>query len=256
VVDIGAKRKNYIPAELCEIEWQAYHGKLSQTETAQMIKYACNPPRFNAEAITTDGFALLGMNPVKTPVDGFNIGVDTEMAVIPGRELRPPRLTYSKGNANVKNGSWNIMDVKLHRGAVVKSWGVLVVRDGKDILQSSDDARLKTLVTRFREKLQRSGVQIPGGLPNSVLMTKPLQALQDASREAALAEIRKVLTTEIAKAGNKRPDFILVLLSHHDNYIYPGIKARMSSIQRCTFDLMSYSVWETSISVFIQYICN
>jgi hypothetical protein len=191
-----------------------------------MIKYACNPPRFNAEAITTDGFALLGLNPVEAPVDGFGVGVDTEMMVIPARELRPPRLTYSKGNANVRNGSWNIMDVKLHRGAVVANWVVLVVRDGQEILQGANDDRLKTLVTRFGDKLRKSGMQIPPGLPN-LRATPPLQGLQDASRDGALVEIRKILTTIIKEAGNRKPSFILVLLSNRDNYIYPGIKVRI-----------------------------
>ncbi|KAJ7688957.1 Piwi domain-containing protein [Mycena rosella] len=225
VVDIGsAKRTNYIPAELCEIEpGQPYRGKLSDIETANMIKYACNPPRVNAIAITTQGFPALGLSPVRPPTGGFNIGVDTEMAVIPGRELPPPGLTYSRGTANARNGSWNIMDVKFHRGATVKSWWVLVVRDGREMLQGQTDPQLKNLVTKFREKLQRSGMQIPEGLPR-LLATPPLQNLQDASREAALKEIRKVITNTLAAAKNIKPDFILVLLSYRDNYIYPGIK--------------------------------
>ncbi|KAJ7911613.1 Piwi domain-containing protein, partial [Mycena leptocephala] len=200
VVDIGsAKKNNYVPAELCEIEaGQAYRGKLSDYDTAQMIKIACNPPRVNAEAITGEGFPALGLSPVKAPVDGFNIGVETEMAVIPGRELNPPKLSYSKGTPNVRNGSWNIMDVKFHRGAIVprnQGWWVLVVRDGDEMLKGPTDERLKTLVTKFH-----------------------------ASREAALKEIRKVIDLALKDAGNRKPSFILVLLSHRDNYIYPGIK--------------------------------
>ncbi|KAJ7235089.1 ribonuclease H-like domain-containing protein [Mycena haematopus] len=229
VVDIGsAKKTNYVPAELCEIEWQAYHGKLSEIETAQMIKIACNPPRYNAEAITTEGFPILGLSPAKAPVDGFNIGIDNEMAVIPARELNPPSLTYSKGNATVRNGSWNILDVKLHRGAIVTSWAVLVVRDGNEILAGPRDPRLETLVMKFRAKLQTSGMKMPEGRPK-LMVTPSLQALQDASREAALNEIRNVLTTAIADAGNKKPNFVLVLLSNRDNFIYPGIK-RMGDV--------------------------
>jgi hypothetical protein len=228
VVDIGsAKKNNYVPAELCEIEaGQAYRGKLSDYDTAQMIKIACNPPRVNAEAITGEGFPALGLSPVKAPVDGFNIGVETEMAVIPGRELNPPKLSYSRGTPNVRNGSWNIMDVKFHRGAVVpprQGWWVLVVRDGNEILNGPSDERLKTLVTKFRAKLQQSGMQISGDLPR-LLVTPPLQNLQDASREAALKEIRKIIDQALTDAGNRKPSFILVLLSHRDNYIYPGIK--------------------------------
>ncbi|KAJ6510612.1 argonaute-like protein [Mycena sanguinolenta] len=226
VVDIGgAKKTVYVPAELCEIEWQPFRGKLSDSETAQMIKYACNPPRFNAEAITTKGFPILGLNPAEAPINGFNIKIDPEMAVIPARELNPPSLTYSSGSASARNGSWNIMKVKLHRGAVVTNWAVLIVRDGREMLKGPGDERLKNLVTKIREKLQNSGLTISDDLPK-LLMTRPLQNLpQDASREAALREIRTVITDAIAAAGNKKPDFILVLLSNRDNYIYPGIKA-------------------------------
>ncbi|KAJ7021433.1 argonaute-like protein [Mycena alexandri] len=226
VVDIGsAKKTNYVPAELCEIEaGQAYRGKLSDFETAQMIRFACNPPRFNAEAITNEGFPALGLSPVQSPLDGFNLAVDPQMAVVPGRELTPPRLSYSQGTPNVRNGSWNILDVKFHRGAVVRDgWWVLVVRDGKEILQGNTDPNLKTLVTQFRIKLQRSGMQISDSLP-TLLATPPLQNLQDASREGALREIRKVITQKLQELGNRKPSFILVLLSHRDNFIYPGIK--------------------------------
>ncbi|KAJ6632516.1 Piwi-domain-containing protein [Mycena sp. CBHHK59/15] len=224
VVDIGgAKKTIHVPVELCEIEaGQAYRGKLSDFETAQMIKFACNPPRVNADAITTEGFTKLGLSPVQTPVNGFNVSIDTEMAVIPGRELNPPRLTYSRGNANVRNGSWNIMDVKFHRGAAVSSWWVLVVRDGREILQGKGDPQLMNLVKKFREKLQRSGMQISDDLPR-LLVTPPLQGIQDASREAALAEIRKLIRDSL-NIVKRKPSFILVLLSHRDNYIYPGIK--------------------------------
>ncbi|KAJ6510611.1 argonaute-like protein [Mycena sanguinolenta] len=230
VVDIGSAKKTvYVPAELCEIEWQPYRGKLNEFETAQMIKYACNPPRFNAEAITTEGFQKLGLNPAKAPMDGFNIEIDPQMVVIPARELNPPGLSYSRGNASARNGSWNIMNVKLHRGAVVKSWAVLVVRDGQEILQGPGDERLKTLITKFREKLHNCGLTIPADLPR-LMVTPPLQNLPpDASREAALREIRTVITDAIAAARNKKPDFILVLLSNRDNYIYPGIK-RMGDV--------------------------
>ncbi|KAJ7471966.1 argonaute-like protein [Mycena latifolia] len=232
VVDIGsAKRAVYVPAELCEIEpGQAYRGKLSDVETAQMIRIACNPPRVNAVAITTQGFPALGLSPVQPPTDanGFNIGIDTEMAVIPARELPPPGLTYSRGTANARNGSWNILDVKFHRGAAVSSWWVLVVRDGREVLQGPTDPALKNLVMKFREKLQRSGMQISDDLPR-LLATPPLQNLQDASREAALAEIRKVVNGALAAAQGRKPSFVLVLLSHRDNYIYPGIK-RMGDV--------------------------
>jgi eukaryotic translation initiation factor 2C len=259
VIDIGSgKRTVYVPAELCEIEpGQVYRGKLSDVETAQMIKIACNPPRFNAEAIRDQGFPALGLGPAKPPIDGFGLEVETDMAVIPGRELAPPALSYSKGTARVANGSWNIMDVKFHRGAVVGSWWVLVVRDGREMLAGKDDPQLKNLVLKFREKLQRSGMQVPNDLPR-LLVTPPLQNIQDASREAALTEIRKVVSGALTAAGRK-PSFILVLLSHRDNYIYPGIKVCFPLfyiIGRTTFLMDMFSAWATWIWGCIPSTCN
>jgi hypothetical protein len=209
-----------------------------------MIKFACNPPRFNAEAITTQGFPALGLSPLETPAVGFGISVDTDMAVIPGRELNPPRLTYSKGTANVRNGSWNILDVKFHRGATVDNWWVLVVRDGSEMLKGPADPNLKTLVTRFRQKLQRSGMNISDAMPRLVV-TPPLQDDQDTSREGALAAIRAAIIKARTDAGNKKPSFILVLLSHRDNYIYPGIKVPHLPhlCQRCESHVNIYSAW-------------
>ncbi|KAJ7074810.1 argonaute-like protein [Mycena amicta] len=225
VIDIGsAKKHNYVPAELCEIEpGNAYRGLLGPEETARMIRVACNPPRFNAEAITSEGFALLGIDPLKSPADGFGVSIDPQMAVIPARELAPPKLSYaSGGEVRASSGSWNIMDVRFHRGATVDNWWVLVVRDGRDLVSNPNDPSLRELVERFRDKLKKCGMQVPQGLPKLV-PTKPLHAMQDAGREEALITIKTVLTNTLALTG-KKPSFILVLLSHTDNFIYPGIK--------------------------------
>ena len=224
VVDLGSmSRKNWVPAELCDIEpGNAYRGKLTDKETAQMIRYACNPPKINAEAIVGRGFSLLGLAPVATPTSGFGISLDTEMAVVPGREFNPPRLTYRVGNAKVQNGSWNILDVKFHRGGTVFSWWVLVVRDGRDILKGPNDPNLKGLVEGFREKLKKSGVTMPEGMPRLLPPAKCSNPQQDPGRVEALNNIRQILRE--ASKGAPKPSFILVLLENRDNFIYPGIK--------------------------------
>jgi hypothetical protein len=260
VVDIGsANRANYVPAELCEIEaGQPYRGKLSDVETAQMIRAACRPPRANAEAITRAGLPLLGLSPLQTPIGGFGIAVASEMPNIPGRELSPPGLTYAMGKAAVMNGSWNIRNAQFHRGAVVASWWVLVVRDGPRTSQETTgtDPALKNLVTKFRGKLQQCGMKV-GGDPAKTLVTPPLQKFQDASREAALVEIRKVIINALKNSGNKKPSFILVLLSNRDNYIYPGIKVSSHAHLFCPSNPDKlYSAWEMSIWVFIPFICS
>ena len=230
VVDLGSmSRKNWVPAELCDIEpGSAYRGKLTDKETAQMIRYACNPPKVNAEAIVGRGFHLLGLDPVATPTNGFGISLDTEMAVIPGREFNAPRLTYRAGNAKVQNGSWNILDVKFHRASTVSSWWVLAVRDGKDILKGPNDPNLKGLVEGFREKLKKSGITMPEGMPRLLPPAKCPNPQQDPGRVDALNNIRQILKE--ASRGAPKPSFILVLLENRDSFIYPGIKVIIPSV--------------------------
>jgi eukaryotic translation initiation factor 2C len=224
VVDLGsASRKNWVPAELCDIEpGNAYRGKLTDKETAQMIRYACNPPKINADAIVGRGFPSLGFAPVAAPTNAFGISLESEMAVVPGREFNAPRLTYRAGNAKVQNGSWNILDVKFHRGGTVSSWWVLVVRDGRDILKGPNDPNLKGLVEGFREKLKKSGVIMPEGMPKLLPPAKCSSPQQDPGRVEALNNIRQILKE--ASKGAPKPSFILVLLENRDNFIYPGIK--------------------------------
>ncbi|KAF9443073.1 argonaute-like protein [Macrolepiota fuliginosa MF-IS2] len=227
VVNIGTKQKAvYVPAELCIVEpGNAFRGRLTDQETASMIKCACNPPHTNAESIVNIGFPSLGLsspNPqqpqASSPLGAFGISIDNEMTVIPGRVLPPPGLNYKVGNARVANGSWNILDVKFHRGATVASWCVLVIRDGRSTFSGPDDTRLTGLIDGFANKLRRSGMTIPNPRPAVKAITLVHPGQEGEGRERSLDVIRGVMAT----AG--KPSFILVLLENRDNAIYPGLK--------------------------------
>lgn len=229
VVDISgknSKRSNYLPAELCEIEpGVPYLGKLDAGETANMIRFACQRPGVNADAIVNRGLPILGMDPstISAPVTGFDISISNEMAVIPARELPAPRLTYKVGRANIRDGSWNILDVKFHRGGTVATWWVMVVRDGpSSMINDPKDPRLPNLINGFKRKCQNSGMQVladPRIVP--VMLVAPNT---DPNRSNSLDVIRQAIKKNIAADGGRKPSFILVLLSSVDNYIYPGIK--------------------------------
>jgi eukaryotic translation initiation factor 2C len=228
VVDIGtAKRPNYLPAEICEIEsGLPYPGKLNESETANMIKHACNPPRVNAESIVHQGLPRLGFtaDTRTTPMTGFDVSVDTEMVHIPARELPAPGLSYRSGKPNVKDGSWNILDVKFQRGVVISSWWVMVVLDGAPAFNGPEDPALVNLVMGFADKCKRSGMVFPEGRPRLIATPRLPRIDTDPSRTAALGMIKKALVDTLVKGNKRKPSFILVLLSGRDNYIYPGIK--------------------------------
>jgi len=252
---LGVRKKPiFVPAELCVIEEGiAYHAKLSDRETAQMIRYPCNPPKINADAIVNRGFPALGFNPIRSPIVGFNIGIDPNMAVIPGRELPVPGLTYKVGQPRVQNGSWDIMNVKFHRPATVHAWWVMVVRDGRNIAGSPDE-----LVDAFANKLRACGLTLPNTMP----MVLPLPNLplrdKDPGRPEAINTIREALKKALEDAKGQKPSFVLVLLENRDNYIYPGIKVSfITNSLHLSFHLSYFcsasemSNWEST-----QYTCN
>lgn len=214
VVNVGSSRRPiYLPAELCEVIEQPYHGRLTDRETSNMINYACNPPATNAASIVNDGLRLLGLR--DGPIDGFNISVEQEMIAVPIRMLQPPQLSYGTGRTTVSHGSWNIVSVRFKRPASLPSWGVIIVIDGED----PDPRKVQELATNFSKKLRACGMTVPN--PTRVLPTPPLpHPKQDPGRRNALDRIEDTIKT----LGTPLPRMILFLLSRRDDFIYPGIK--------------------------------
>lgn len=229
VVDLGNKAKRqWIPAELCEIEDNCVY-----RDKADIVRLASNPPNVNAEAITNIGFKLLGFAPQSNnPVtQAFGIDVEPSMAVIPARQLAPPGIQY-KGSQpmRTRDASWNITQVKFNVGATVRAWWLLVVKEKRrypgdwESLNGSDP-RLRVLADGLRAKLAQSGMTVPGGPPKllPVISLDPVQ--QDPGRRAGLNYIKKGLRTEMEKCTPQtRPSFMLVLLEGRDKFVYPGIK--------------------------------
>ncbi|ESK93551.1 argonaute-like protein [Moniliophthora roreri MCA 2997] len=232
VINAGKNKQVYIPAELCEIEpGQPYRGKLSNKETQQMIRFACNPPNVNAEAIVGDGFAKLGITPPSEALRSFSIEVGKEMAVVPARELPSPRLLYGQKAVSANNGAWNIVNSKFHRGARVESWWVMVVRDSSvggtgSLVGGVQDRDLSSLLDNFSKKLISSGMKVPSTASClfSTPALPPADKQKDPTRKAALEILRATFREQLQAASGNKPDFILVLLSYTDNFIYPGIK--------------------------------
>jgi eukaryotic translation initiation factor 2C len=213
VVNVGAKRATYLPAELCQVIEQPYFGRLNERETASMIQYACNPPETNAASIVNDGLRLLGLR--DGPLDGFNISVESEMIPVPTRLLQPPQLSYGAGRVNVSAGSWNIVSVKFKRPASLPSWGVIGVIDGGAI----DPQKVQELAVGFGNKLRACGMAVP--TPPKILPTQRLpDPRQDPGRRKALEYIEEAIN----KLGTPLPKMILFLLTRRDDFIYPGIK--------------------------------
>jgi hypothetical protein len=119
----------------------------------------------------------------------------------------------------VSNGSWNILDVKFHRGGAVTNWWLLVVRD--DFGKGPQDPRLKALFEGFSAKCKNSWIAMPEGRPRLLNVKLPPT---HTTRANAVDSIRSTLKNELWGKRGLKPNFVLVLLEHRDNFIYPGLK--------------------------------
>ena len=193
-----------------------------------MLRVASHRPAENTSIIMNNGLPRLGYQPSTSVLQSFGICIAKQMAVIPGRELRPPSVTYGRGTPRVQNGSWNILDVKFHQGGKMTNWKVLVVRDGVEALSFSGprDERLINFIKAFANKCRSSGMDV-GHEPPIVLPTDQLPPVKgDPGRRKALDNISKM----IERFGDpKNISFILCLLQKRADYIYPGIK-RLCSV--------------------------
>lgn len=228
LLDIGSdKRPNYIPAEFCEIvKGQPFRGRLNDRQTSDMLRVACQNPQRNSELIRGEGFLNLGLSTPHDTMKSFGITIDQQMTVVPARVLPPPGISYAGGRPpRVNDGSWNILDVKFHRGGNMGRWAVLIVREKSrpGPWTGPNDPQMWEFINRFAQKCRTVGMVLSPERP-AVVPTQELDPPggRDPSRTAAVAEIKRVLTLLIN--ANPRPSFVLVLLNNRDNYIYPGIK--------------------------------
>ncbi|KAI0084517.1 ribonuclease H-like domain-containing protein [Irpex rosettiformis] len=231
VIDVGTKEKpNYLPPEICTIfPGQPYRGELPPDATRSMIDVACNPPADNANYIVNEGLAFLGLKTNTAALDKFDVTVSPDMAVVPARILPPPQITYAAGRANVNNASWNILDVKFHKGGNMTNWAVLLVQDGRrGEFSGATDPALKTFLQTFMNKCRTSGLAVASALPT--IMVTPLlpRSDRDPGRKQALEMIRRTFVEKLQQ--DRKPSFVLVLLSGEDKFIYPGMK-RMCDMQ-------------------------
>ncbi|THG98010.1 hypothetical protein EW026_g4095 [Hermanssonia centrifuga] len=220
VIDVGANAPVYLPAEVCEIiPYQPFRGKLPAQASASMVKISTRSSASNANSIINDGLRLFGLQDHNPTLMNFGISVRKEMAIVPARVLPPPRILYQSGHLVVRQGGWNLIDVKFCAPGRIDNWVVLLVRDGrKEEFNGVDDPRLQDFLQMFLLQCQSSGISIGRGLP-AIITTPPLPRA-NANRQDAVAVIAKALKDGLN--NKQKPSVMLVLLP--DKSLYTGLK--------------------------------
>ena len=207
--------------ELCAIEkGQPYRGLLTENGTAQMIRYACNPPSNNANTIVEQGLPTLGYGGQGGVLASFNMTIDNKMTVIPARILDPPRIVYGSGQPRIQNGGWNVLGVKFNKPASVVGISILVIKDrSRDDFSGNNDPALRQVVEGFLAKCRACGMQVDNHMPQLRIAENFPPPRNDHLRKGALGIIKEAILS-----FRPKPTLILVLMPNRDNDLYPGLK--------------------------------
>ncbi|KAJ3355542.1 hypothetical protein HDU83_003209 [Entophlyctis luteolus] len=194
LVKSGSTGQVLLPMEFLQVkENQRHLGKLSDVQTADVIKITAVPPPERQRRID-DGRARLH-DPANDPLmKAWGVGVQPQMKSVEGRILPSPVVT---GSANVtpQNGAYDLSkagNVKFFRPAKLEFWGIAVFGD---IRNMPFDATKEFMQRLFTECVNR-GMYISNRDIGKVTVAQQRRTIEEtllAVNQAALDESKAVL---------------------------------------------------------------
>lgn len=198
----------WIPPELCEVmPGQAFRGKLSDSQTSQMILVAARGPAENARRIANGAHRVIGFQGNNPSLAAFGVGVDSKMIVIKGRILPAPPVMYgSKSQITPTDASWNMRGKQFAQPVKVTNWSFLKL--GSARLENSH-------IDLFKRALKDYGLGTEGP-------THPrgFEAPLPGPEEANDASIQKIFQT----MSSAKIKIILVVLPTSSAVTYARVK--------------------------------
>ncbi|KAI9759043.1 MAG: hypothetical protein M4579_002632 [Chaenotheca gracillima] len=215
VVNVGnAEHPIYMPPEQCSVlPGQISRKKLSPKQTADMILVACRRPADNARLAVGEGAQALGLD--ANSVDGpslFGLRISPKMITVPGRILLPPNVNYGKKNAPLRDGSWNLANLKFNKPARIADWGILQIH-----LPGGAPTQLPNLRQDFISSLKACGLAVdpPSLLPGPEIL--PLSRDQ-SHQENTIGKVFEAIRNK------SRVRMLLVVLPEKSQGLYATVK--------------------------------
>src|SRR6266511_770177 len=137
--------------------------KLNERQTADMIKFTCQPPHVRANKIR-NGLDILDYRNNEY-LRQFGLQVSNDMITTPARVLPTPTVMYHQSSRDPsfvpRDGSWNLRDKKVATGAVLGSWGVIAFGSERDMPMPTVQHFVRELITTCQD----TGMNIPNKDP-------------------------------------------------------------------------------------------
>ncbi|CAG8473234.1 3079_t:CDS:10 [Ambispora leptoticha] len=204
---------SYFPAELCVLEeGQRYEKKLSDDQTADMIKFTCQKPHVRKDRIQK-GIDSFSYDQNQTCRD-WGLRVSRQMKQVEARVLPAPRLAYhpsgKEANFVPQMGAWQLgPGKKMLVGATLESWSVLIFANQHSIRQQMVDEFIRELANTLSE----NGANIVDRQPPS-RYTNPNGNIEESIRIAFQA----------AKNHYKKAPQLILCILQSKTQIYDEIK--------------------------------
>ncbi|CAG8629736.1 19317_t:CDS:10, partial [Gigaspora margarita] len=201
---VVVKKDVFLPMEVCEvIEGQRYIRKLSEKQTADMIRFTCQPPHMRA-------------NKIKQGVEILNYRGNEYLQQFgaPARVIPTPTLQYHPSSREAaivpREGSWNLRDKKVAQGATLGSWSIITFGSEQEFPLQSVQAFLRELILTCQE----NGMNIPNKTP-PIMHANPQGDVESALKTAWL---------RAGNAAKAQPQLIVCILPNTGVPLYAEIK--------------------------------
>ncbi|KAG9292083.1 hypothetical protein G9A89_017983 [Geosiphon pyriformis] len=210
---VGVRKDIFLPMEVCEvIEGQRHIRKLNEKQTADMIKFTCQPPHIRANKIK-QGLDTLNYRENEY-MQQFGMTVSNEMTIVNARVLPPPTIQYHPSSREAtlqpRDGAWTLRDKKMATGATLSSWAVLVF--------GPEGKFPKQVVENFIRELVITAQDIGMNILNK---TPPIL---HANQQAVTEDSLKQAWVQAGNASKAQPQLILCILPTRTGDLYGQVK--------------------------------
>ncbi|TPX59346.1 hypothetical protein PhCBS80983_g02488 [Powellomyces hirtus] len=206
-------RQVFLPLEVCDImPGQRHLRKLNERQTAEMIKFTCQPPHVRSNKISA-GITLLQQRDNEY-LREFGVQIGHEMAIVNARVLPAPAISYHPASKEPlitpREGAWNLRDKMVAQGVTIRSWSVVAFGQESDYPINA----IQKFITLLVQTCEECGVFIANRQP-PISYTNPH------------GNVEKTLIDAYMLAGqsfSERPQLVVCILPNTGVPLYAEIK--------------------------------
>lgn len=201
---------------------QKYNYKLTELQTAEMIKFAVAPPKSRMDSINVGkGWLNWGTDPV---LQDFGLRIDPNMIKSNARLLPNPEIEFG-GRAKTNPGTFGKWDLRgkkffgTNTNNELKSWGIGVFPGGRVRV---DQAQIEAFADKFRNAYVSHGGKVA---------SRPLVKVLENDAARAVENLHQ----SVGNHFNQRPQLLIFLVQDRNAFHYTRIKKSCD----CRFGVMS-----------------